>query len=190
MIELRLDLIRSDPAELFTGMPSKVKVVATCRPGDYGMDERISLLSSAIELGAAYVDLELESPDRFTGQLMEAAARNKCEVIFSHHDFEVTPDLEELISKLEQCFKRGGDVAKIATQVHNRQDILNLLSLYGLPGRKVVLGMGAPGRITRVAGPCLGAEFTFASPGAGKETAPGQLDVKQLNAIFNVINRS
>jgi len=81
-------------------------------------------------------------------------------------------------------------VAKIATQVGNRQDLLNLLSLYGLPGRKVVLGMGARGRIARVMGPYLGAEFTFASPGSGNETAPGQLSAAQLNAIYKVINAS
>ena len=189
MIELRLDLIRSDPAALFSGLPAQVKVVATCRPGDYDTDERISLLSSAIGLGAAYVDLELESSDRFAGQLMAEAARHRCDVIFSHHDFEATPDREDLISKLEHCYTRGGDVAKIATRVHDQRDLLNLLSLYDLPGRKVILGMGAPGRITRVVSPYLGAEFTFASPEAGNETAPGQLDTEQLNAIYKVINK-
>jgi len=54
----------------------------------------------------------------------------------------------------------------------------------------VVIGMGEKGRITRVMAPFLGAEFTFASPESGGETAPGQLSVNQLNELFNVINQS
>jgi 3-dehydroquinate dehydratase len=38
--------------------------------------------------------------------------------------------------------------------------------------------------------PYLGAEFTFASPGGGSETAPGQLDMKQLIELYKVIDKS
>ena len=50
--------------------------------------------------------------------------------------------------------------------------------------------MGKLGRISRVMGPYLGAEFTFAAPGEGEETAPGQLSYDQLEAIYKVINKS
>ncbi|MEN8156565.1 MAG: type I 3-dehydroquinate dehydratase [Bacteroidota bacterium] len=190
LLELRLDLLRSRPEELFPVIPEGIETVVTCRPGSYNDQERIVLLSDAIALGATYVDLELESPDEFTGPLLEAADRHGCKVIISHHDFEETPGRKILGNKLEQCFERGGAIAKIATQVHSKEDVINLLSLYSLPGRKVVLGMGADGRITRVVGPYLGAEFTFASPGEGNETAPGQLDAEQLIAIYKVIDAS
>jgi 3-dehydroquinate dehydratase-1 len=88
------------------------------------------------------------------------------------------------------CYEKGGEIAKIATQVNAPYDIRNLLSLYDLPGKKVILGMGPLGRITRLMGPYLGAEFTFASAGEGGGTAPGQLTVKQLNDIYKVINES
>ena len=88
------------------------------------------------------------------------------------------------------CYEKGGTIAKIATQVNGPEDIRNLLSLYHLPGRKVILGMGPQGRITRVMGPYLGAEFTFASTGQGGETAPGQLTVKQLSELYKVIDGS
>ena len=190
LIELRLDLLGSEPATLYSQLPPGFKTVATCRPGNQGEDERIRMLNEAVKLGASYVDLELETSDSFATPVMDAAAKQPCDVIFSHHDFEATPGPEQLRHKLAQCYERGGVVAKIATQVGNRQDLLNLISLYGLPGRKVVLGMGARGRITRVMGPYLGAEFTFASPGSGNETAPGQLSTAQLNAIYKVINAS
>ncbi len=190
LLELRLDLLRRRPEALFSVIPKGIRTVVTCRPGSYSDQERIVLLGEAIALGATYVDLELESPVGFTEPLLEAADRHGCQVIVSHHDLEETPGREILGNKLEQCFESGGAIAKIATQVHKREDVINLLSLYSLPGRKVVLGMGAAGRITRVAGPYLGAEFTFASPGDGNETAPGQLDAEQLKAIYKVIDAS
>jgi 3-dehydroquinate dehydratase-1 len=109
-------------------------------------------------------------------------------VIVSFHDFKQTPGRNELERILESCMDRGGDIAKIATQVTSRKDIGNLLSLYDFPGRKVVIGMGPLGRITRVMAPYLGAEFTFASMDEGNETAPGQLSFQQLKRIYNVID--
>ena len=62
--------------------------------------------------------------------------------------------------------------------------------MYDLPGKKVVIGMGEMGRITRIMAPYLGAEFTFASPTHGGETAPGQLNYGQLKDLYKVINES
>ena len=145
------------------------------------------MLSEAIEAGAAYVDLEQDSPETFLQPMIELAARFSCAVILSHHDFDGTPEAGELEEILDSCYERGGDVAKIATRVDNRQEAIRLLSLYRLPGRKVILGMGDEGRITRVAAPLLGGEFTFAAPGRGGETAPGQLDFDQLQTIYSLL---
>ena len=65
--------------------------------------------------------------------------------------------------------------------------MLELFTLYDLPGRKVVLGMGQEGRISRIMTPYLGSEFTFASAAQGEETAPGQFDFQQLTDIYKVI---
>lgn len=190
LIELRLDLLASHPLEIFPKIPAGIKTVATCRPGIYSEKERIALLIDAIELGASYVDLELESKEAFVRELMQSMEKTSCEAIFSHHDFTGTPGPKNLRNKLEECYNRGGVVAKIATLVHSSEDALNLLSLHSFPGRKVILGMGSKGRITRVAAPLLGSEFTFASPGEGGETAPGQMNAEQLQTIYNIINGS
>ena len=81
-------------------------------------------------------------------------------------------------------------LAKIATMVTRRDDLVNLLSLHRKPGRKVILGMGELGRFSRVAGPYLGSEFTFAAPRGGEPTAPGQLDASELLSVYKVIDRS
>ena len=190
LIELRLDLLGREPADLYPGMPQGLGTVVTCRPGTYGEGERSRLLTESVQLGATYVDLELETSESHTEPIIKVAAEHGCNVIFSHHDFEATPGPDQLRTILAQCYSRGGTVAKIATQVLSRQDLLNLISLYDLPGRKVILGMGTMGRVTRIVAPYLGAEFTFASPETGNETAPGQLSTAQLEAIYKVINTS
>jgi 3-dehydroquinate dehydratase-1 len=187
LIELRLDLLGTGPEELYAGIPEDVRTVVTCRPGSMGDRERSRYLTRAIELGASYVDLELESSAGYSKEIMKAAIHYGCMVIYSYHHFESTPGRTELRRILEKCYDKGGAVAKITTHVNQREDLLNLFSLYDLPGRKIVLGMGVSGRITRVIGPYLGAEFTFASPSAGSETAPGQMSASQLMDIYNVI---
>jgi 3-dehydroquinate dehydratase-1 len=92
-----------------------------------------------------------------------------------------------LESLLSDCYLAGADVAKIACRVYSPADAARLLSLYNISGRKVVLGMGKAGRITRVAATLLGAEFTYASSGGGEDTAEGQLSIDEMKDIIKKI---
>ena len=188
LLELRLDLIKEAPSKLFPLLSLTLASIVTCRPGVYSDDERVKLLLEGMKLGADYVDIEIETAAGDLEVLLAAARNSGSKVIISYHNFLRTADKEDLESLMLACYEKGGEIAKIATMVNAPEDIRNLLSLYDLPGRKVILGMGPQGRITRVMGPYLGAEFTFASSGGGGDTAPGQLSVKQLNEIYKVID--
>ena len=190
MLELRLDLIGEHPSKLFPLIPRDIKSIVTCRPGVYSDKERLRLLLEAMKLGADYVDIEIETAVADLELLLEAAKDLGTRVVISYHNFERTADREDLESVMIACYEKGGEIAKIATRVNASEDIRNLLSLYDLPGKKVILGMGSQGRITRVLGPYLGAEFTFASLGGSEKTAPGQLSVKQLTELYKVIDES
>lgn len=190
MLELRLDLIGEHPSKLIPLIPGDMKSIVTCRPGVYGDKERLRLLQEAMKLGADYVDIELETAVADLELLLEAAKDLGTRVVISYHNFEKTADREDLESVMIACYEKGGEIAKIATHINASEDIRNLLSLYDLPGKKVILGMGSQGRITRVLGPYLGAEFTFASLGGSEKTAPGQLSVKQLTELYKVIDES
>lgn len=190
LLEFRLDLIREDPGRIYAPLQGDVKSIATCRPEGNNDSERIELLKSCMDLGASYVDIELDSSDSFRNVLMEHAGHRGTDVILSYHNFEVTPGRRELAEWVESAFTLGGHVAKIATMARSAEDLRTLLSLYELPGRKVVIGMGEKGRILRVMAPYLGAEFTFASLDQSGETAPGQLNVNQLLEIYKVIDQS
>lgn len=188
LLELRLDLIGEHPSKLFPLIPGTIETIITCRPGVFSHSERFERLNAGMKLGANYVDIEIETAPGDLEPLISTARKAGTKVIISYHNFLKTSDREELASLMLACYEKGGDIAKIATQVNAPEDIRNLLSLYDLPGKKVILGMGPRGRITRVIGPYLGAEFTFASTHEGGQSAPGQLSVKQLNELYKVID--
>jgi 3-dehydroquinate dehydratase type I len=190
MLELRLDLIGEKPENLFPSIPKSISTVVTCRPGILEEEERASWLKKGLEMGAAYADVEMESSEAYLSDIKHCADQHRAKLIVSYHNFERTPGLEDLESVMMACYEKGGDLAKVATQVHGRDDMLNLIALHGLPGQKVILGMGPMGRILRILGPYLGGAFTFASLEEGKETAPGQLSIQELMDMYKVIDKS
>jgi len=187
MLEFRLDLIGEEPQRLFSMIPEHSRVIATCRPGELHDEQRKDILKASVNLGASFVDLEIESSTDYYREMAGYAVEHGCQVIVSYHNPELTPGRDQLAVILGKAYEMGAAVAKIATEVRSREDIRHLLSLYDLPGRKVVIGMGAGGRITRVAAPFFGAEFTFASLDSGSETASGQLTISQFNEIYHII---
>lgn len=187
LLEFRFDLMGEEPGKLFSMIPDQVQVIATCRSGGLPDARRKDLLKTSVDLGASYVDLEIESSETYYREVAGYAAENGCRVIVSYHNFETTPDRDRLKTILEKAYEMGAAVAKIATEVRSGEDVMSLLSLYELPGRKVVIGMGPKGRIIRVAAPYLGSEFTFAASDSGQGTASGQLSLSQLNEIYKII---
>ena len=190
LIELRLDLIRESPAKILPLIPKDLETILTCRQGVYSEQERIKLLQSGMKLGANYVDIEIETAQGDMDRLISTAGKEGTRLIISYHNYTRTADREDLESMMIACYEKGAEIAKIATQVNAPEDVRNLLSLYDFPGKKVILGMGPLGRITRVVAPYLGAEFTFASTAEAGVTAPGQLSVKQLNDLYKVIDKA
>jgi 3-dehydroquinate dehydratase I len=187
-IELRLDAASFSTTQIEKLIKSAKKAIATFRPGQFDLKTRMHALITSIQSGASMIDLEIDAPADYSRELMKQARSVNCEVIISHHDFILTPSKVSLENILKECYSKGADIAKITCQVKSEGDNARLLSLYSKPGRKVILGMGDLGRITRVASLYLGAEFSFAAPDKGKTTATGQLSFKELQAIQNILN--
>ena len=188
LVEVRYDLIRRSPEMVVGQLNDTILHVATCRPGIISDNERLDILRESIDLGAVYVDIELESDPDFLSKIIRYARKKSTHVIISYHNFDETPDTNVLRETLKQCYDLGGDVAKIACQVKILEDSARLLSLYAEKGRKVVLGMGNFGKITRIAATQLGAEFTFASLNVTDATAPGQLTYSEMKLIDKMLN--
>ena len=181
MIELRLDLMNIDEAQLIRFLSLPVDVIATCRPtGQLTEKQRLTLLHRCISLGARYIDVEIESGAKFISTLRKSATEHNCKLIVSYHNFEKTPDLPELEQIAERCRAAQADIVKVACMVNDEQDILNIKSLYTKNHPIVALGMGKKGVITRTKACEWGAPFTFASAAADAATALGQVEYESL----------
>ncbi|MCF8390470.1 MAG: type I 3-dehydroquinate dehydratase [Bacteroidales bacterium] len=187
MIEIRADLLNFSDEEYTSLIHSPAKIVFTCRKDSKNSIDRKSLFSKALSEGVEYLDLEIESTDELLDWLKEEMKDSQTHLILSYHNYERTPDSDELKSILKNCFDSGADIAKIACMVNSDEDTVNLIKLYRKKGRKVILGMGEKGMLTRVAAPVLGAEFTFAAANKESATAPGQLTVKEMRELFKIM---
>lgn len=189
MAEIRIDLCGFDAAqtaEVFKA--SKKPLVATCRPDNHSDELRMSLLKVAIESGAAYVDVEIESSAAFKAEMAQFAHKHSCKYIVSYHNYEYTPGLIALQEIVKQCFADGADIAKIAAMSCSPQDSARLLSLYDTNKSLVILGMGQAGKITRLAAPLLGAPFTFAALTEAQATAPGQMSIETMQNLYAALS--
>jgi 3-dehydroquinate dehydratase type I len=188
--EIRLDKARFTREQVRKLFSTGNKTIATFRPGNVTDEVRLKMLIEAISGGAAIVDIELESDAGFISEIKKFANSQHCDLMISYHNLHETPDARFLDTVLTDCYNAGADIAKIATMVNCPDDLARLVSLYTRPGRKVVIGMGDMGRISRVAARYLGAEFTFVSKEPGSETAPGQLSMAELESIFKLIDHT
>lgn len=189
MAEIRIDLAEFSNDKIRQVFSLRKKTIATCRPGKIREEERMEMLKVAIESGATYVDIEFDAPPEYKTELIDFAHKHQCDVIISYHNYDKTPELDELEDIVNSCYAQGADLAKIATHVNMNRDNSKILSLYKAPGRLVAIGMGDLGRISRIVAPFLGAEFTYASLSDNEGTAPGQISYEKMNRFIMEIQQ-
>jgi 3-dehydroquinate dehydratase I len=192
LIEIRLDaLARPEVAPFFEGL--KKPLLFTNRPvweggGWAGAEEkRVGVLLTALQAGAAYIDIELRAEPALQQRLLTAARETGAEVIVSWHDFKTTPSSQGLLTILQQQFRSGAQIGKIVTTAHDFRDVLRVLNLQveaaeiGFP--LIAFCMGRVGMISRLATLALNGYMSYGAPDEGAATAPGQLTVSVLRAL-------
>ena len=136
-----------------------------------------------IENGLAdLVDLELFSENREEICALIGLAHEKdVRVIMSSHDFDKTPENEEMMRRLLEMEKLGADIAKLAVMPQTKEDVERLMLITKQVDTKipvVTMSMGELGMVSRISGRETGSAFTFAA--LKKSSAPGQLPVAEL----------
>ena len=193
IIELRLDFIHGEIRIDELRDSTETPLIATYRKKDEGgvgslpEDERVSLLMETCRHGFNYVDLEL-STDSLLEYIQEAKNLGS-KIVLSIHDFQRTPSVEEMQVILYQMQDKEGDIFKIIGTANAVEDNLAYLKLLmDNPGSNLVtFCMGQNGAMSRIFSPLFGAEYTYASTERGRESAPGQMTLRELKGIYRAL---
>lgn len=138
------------------------------------------------------LDVEAFMAEGLLERVSNIAHKNGVYVVASNHDFEKTPDEEEIVRRLNYMDEHGGDIPKIAVMPKIERDVLTLLSAtlrYKENGGLkpvITMTMGKSGVISRLAGELFGSAVTFAA--AGQVSAPGQISINEIKPILSVLH--
>lgn len=146
------------------------------------------ILTNLIDL----VDVELFSGDDIVSKIVTKAHANNVKVIASNHDFDKTPDKDEILERLTKMQKLGADIPKIAVMPTCKKDVITLLTATEEMATNhcdtpiITMSMGSMGLISRLCGEAFGSAITFGA--IGKTSAPGQMNVEDLSKVLNLIH--
>ena len=115
----------------------------------------------------------------------------KCRLISSYHNYDETPDDNELLNLYESMKKYTPEIYKFSCFCNKDSDSLRLLNLLlkirQNADRYIVLGMGEKALPTRVFAAKWGNEMIFAPQDQEQASAPGQLTYHQHLKLFELI---
>ncbi len=191
LFEVRIDLIGDAWHEVAKQL-TKPWIACNRRAAEGGKwggseESRIEKLLEATELGASIVDIELET-ENLTKAITVIKRKAKC--LLSFHEMEKTSSLDKMKAIVNSQLAAGADICKVVTTAQRFEDNLTVLQLIAdFPQAKMVaFAMGPLGLASRILCPLMGGDFTYASTEQGRESAPGQITVKQLRKIYGMVN--
>ena len=140
------------------------------------------------------IDVEAFTGEEIVKSMIREAHSYGVKVIASNHDFDKTPDKEDIVGRLRKMQELGADIPKIAVMPQSKLDVLTLLSTTEEMNRLyadrpiITMSMAGTGVISRLCGEVFGSALTFGA--AGKASAPGQMGVNDLNTVLNLLHKS
>jgi len=191
LIELRLDMLKGEFDAGALVKKAGNPVIVTCRRraegGKFGGSEkeRIGILLGALKAKPKYLDIEFSTNEKLRKKVI--AKKGKTKIILSWHAVKKTPSPKALAAKLAAMKKvRGVDVIKMVAKANSAGDNFKVIGLLKSRGKRKMVAFctGPRGKISRIVAPLEGSMFTFASLAAGKESAEGQIPIKELRRIY------
>ncbi|OIV93182.1 hypothetical protein TanjilG_20844 [Lupinus angustifolius] len=195
LVEIRLDSLKTfNPSQdLNTLIKDRIlPLLITYRPkwegGMYDGDDnkRLDVLQLAMELGADYIDVELQVADQFFDSIRGKTV-NKTKVIVSSHNYQHTPSVEDLGNLVARIQATGADIVKIATTAVEITDVARMFQIMAHSQVPFIgLVMGDRGLISRILCAKFGGYLTFGTLESGVVSAPGQPTIKDLLDLYNI----
>ena len=140
------------------------------------------------------VDVEVFTGDEIVSRIIREAHAAGVKIVASNHDFDKTPDKDDIVSRLRKMQDMDADIPKIAVMPRCKRDVLTLLAATeematDYADRPIItMSMAGTGVISRICGEVFGSALTFGA--AGKASAPGQMGVQDLNTVLGLLHKA
>ncbi len=140
------------------------------------------------------VDVEVFTGDDIVKEIVKNAHACGVKVVASNHDFDKTPEKDEIVKRLCKMQELDADIPKIAVMPNCKKDVLTLLSateeMYTEYADRpiITMSMAGTGVISRLCGEVFGSALTFGA--AKKASAPGQMGVEDLKIVLELLHKS
>ena len=129
-------------------------------PEDYA-----ALNISAAKSGFAdLIDVEIFTGDEIVREIIESAHKEGVKIVGSSHDFDRTPEKDEIVGRLRE---------EMTAEYADRPII--------------TMSMSGTGLISRLCGEVFGSSCTFGA--VGKVSAPGQMNAEDLDTVLELIHK-
>lgn len=195
LVEFRMDLADA-PRDALDNYDGELPLLCTNRPtwegGGASDDGRLAALeAAAVHDAVVAIDVEVAAIQDGAQPTLDHAHDHGVQVIASVHDFEGTPEREELARLLARA-AAAGDVGKLAVTADSRADTLRLLSvtqaMHAEGAAVATMAMGEAGRHTRAVAPLYGSRIGYAPVDPTEATAPGQYDLATLARLVDELD--
>jgi 3-dehydroquinate dehydratase I len=133
---------------------------------------------------AALVDVELRSVRALAG-VIEAARARRITVIVSDHHFRSTPAFRRMLERERRARRAGADIFKLAALAPTAAALSTLLRFCARPGSRSVMGMGAFGKVSRLALARAGSVLNYGYLDC--PNAPGQWEARELKQLITQV---
>ncbi|MGY4688707.1 type I 3-dehydroquinate dehydratase [Salibacterium sp. K-3] len=132
------------------------------------------------------MDYEIQQDEAEIKEVQSFCRKNGVLLLFSYHNFSITPSEEEMLTMFKKIEDAGADMAKIAVMPETMNDVLSLLNVTLKADEEldipvITMSMGKMGAVSRLAGWQFGSLFTFAV--GSRSSAPGQIPVEMMREL-------
>ncbi len=137
---------------LFTFRTSKEGGEKAIEPEAYAKLNIAAAESGYVDL----VDVEAFTGDEVVKEIIEAVHQHGVKVVASNHDFDKTPEKDDIVGRLCKMQELGADIPKIAVMPQSKADVLTLLAATEEMNRKhadrpiITMSMAGTGVISRL----------------------------------------
>ena len=187
-LEIRLDLCSISDIQTKELFSINQNLIATFRGNSGDISKREQSLTSAIESGAKYIDLDISTDLEILNKLKKIIKKNNTKLILSYHSYNKVKTKQELQDIIAKISSHKPNIIKIASFCKSTEDVINLLELYknktDIP--LIALPMGDGTEFARILTLQLGSPFIYCSANSGQATTKGQLDYQSTKTILDI----